>query len=480
MLKDKEPERVSHPLDLPVASVAADTATPVRGTGSSPTVTSPTGSDTEVPMPYVPRRYLGVCELMGLFAVSFSYAFVFNTINNIVIPKEIERLSPSRQSVWVGMIMAAGAISQLSTPIVGAWSDRAGQRISFLIYGTFVTILGIVLFLFVSTVGSIVTLFAAHVVTTVGLSVQYSMLTALLNDFVCDEQVGKGSGTIAILAILGSGAGYSMFAANFPLHYSFCAYILSTVLCLGICVLFVPSVEASSRPIPRKASSSATRCAETVVMALSMPSPSRYPDFFFACMGRALFNAGLAGQVYLVYFLRDVMHAPNSVQITSYVAVMALVGGIVGALPAGIISDRVGKKPVIYISIFVCILSLGAFMAVQKMDFIVIIGFVYGIGNIAYLSVDYALGVQSLPKRSTSEGRRIPIDAAKDLGVFAMSSTAGQLFGQVAYGAVLDWYAVQTPTGTQYSHIGFITIYTLGAVFFLCSGLSTHFIRGVR
>lgn len=499
------------------------------------------------------KRTLSLLELHGLFACSFSYAFIFNTVNNIVIPKEIERLTVTRQSVWVGLIMAAGAISQLSTPVVGAWSDRAGQRTSFLIYGTFITILGIVLFLLVGTLSDIVMLFLAHIVTTIGLSVQYSMVTALLNDYVCDEQVGRGSGAMAILAMLGSGAGYAMFAANVPIHYSYASYILASVLCLGICVAFIPSASAvpngsdlhmlvgnglqvtpGTPMVDSKgalsgggvvvvggsgASSFATGavagggasnaavctstgkkkhgysgnaahsasfkcglCLDNTINALSMPSPTRYPDFFFACLGRGLFNAGLAGQVYLVYYLRDVMGADNPVQVTSWVSVMALLGGVAGALPSGIISDRVGKKPVIYGSIIICISTLIAFMLATRVAMLQVVGFVYGVGNVAYLSVDYALGVHSLPRKHGDHrgDRGVPIDPAKDLGVFAMSATGGQLFGQVLYGALLDQYASGSTVGPQYSRTGFVAIYTAGGVCFLASAIATSFIRGVK
>jgi MFS family permease len=503
---------------------------------------------------YHPRQQFSLTELLGLFAVSFSYAFCFNTLNTIVIPKEIERLTSARQSMWVGLVMATGAVSQLATPIVGAWSDRAGgQRTPYLVYGTFIAILGIVCFLFAESFHEISFLMVAHVTTTIGLSIQYSMVTALLNDYVPEEHTGKGSGAMAILAIFGSGAGYILFAFNAPLTYSYCAYILASVVCLGICVIYIPvtpphltapallpatqtstigaapvgptvamasvltgnhsaasdggvgtadsalprspstprvMIDDATTTAARKASSStmllpvpltvgpihvAQSWIDSLLSPLSMPSPSRFPDFFFACCGRALFNSGLAGQVYLVYYLRDIIGASNPVQITSMVAVMALFGGIVGALPSGVVSDRVGKKPVIYGSITICVTTLLAFMVVRDVTTLHLVGFMYGVGNVAYLSVDYALGVQALPKR-----KGLPIDPAKDLGVFAMSATVGQLFGQVIYGAILDQYGTMTATGTQYNIWGFVAIYALGGMCFIMSGISTSYIRNVR
>lgn len=484
-----------------------------------------TDSDTEIPPAFAGhhlhvgpapshRPILSLPDLLALFSMSFSYGFCFNALNNVVIPKEIERLTHSRQSMWVGLVMATGAISQLSTPIVGSWSDRAGSRAPYLIYGTFIMIVGVGLFLALQTVGSLLLLFAAHIVTTVGLSVQYAMITALLNDFVSEEQTGKGSGAMAILAILGSGAGYMMFALDVSLLYSFCSYILVAIICLGITVTAIPTPNHSAQLAAlvnntaaaptgtdsstsgktsttnkegthhsnKKLSSAAANASrrwsqflESILGPLTLPSPWQYPDFFFACAGRAFFNSGLAGQVFLVYYLRDVIGAAKPVQVSSIVAVMALLGGVLGALPAGMLSDRYGKKPLIYASIAICMMSLAAFMTVRDISTLHLVGFLYGIGNIAYLSVDYALGVQALPRK-----RGVPIDAAKDLGVFAMSATVGQLLGQVVYGSILDQHGSKTETGTQYSWIGFLLIYTIGALCFFASGVLTSLIKSVK
>jgi MFS family permease len=423
-------------------------------------------------------------QLMALFAVMFSYAFVFNTVSNIVIPQEIERLATSRQSIWVGLIMAAGALSQIATPVVGAWSDRSGVRTSYLFYGTVGTVVGIVIFLAAGTLNDMLMLFAAHVTTSIGLSVQYSMAQALLNDYVQDDQIGKGSGVMAVLAIIGSGLGYGMFALNVPLAYGYMAYIVASVVCLGICVVTIPPPNDAQQAalLVKKRLAADTTWSQHVALALSVPSPRKHADFFFACLGRALFNTGLGGQVYLVYYFRDVLRAPNPTQMASLVAVMALFGGLVGAVPAGILSDRIGKKPVIYGAIACCIASLSLFMVVREPMAVQLVGFLYGFGNVAYLSVDYALGVQSLPRHINGRGvRGAPINAAKDLGVFAMSATIGQLFGQVIYGALLEQFSVVTPTKlTKYSHGGVVARLTPRSIVLQLSALSTSLIKSVK
>eukprot|EP00755_Sulcionema_specki_P008059 Sspe_Gene.39915::Locus_19235_Transcript_1_1_Confidence_1.000_Length_1672::g.39915::m.39915 len=494
--------------------------------------------DWESPPVKTAQQSYTVPQLFGLFAMSYAYGFVFNSTATLVIPSEVQRLTPHKQSIWMSAIGGAGALSQLVAPLVGAWSDRLNRRVSFLVYGTFICVVGISLFFAVKAMNSMALLFTAYVVTMVGLSVVYSIVCALLNDCILPEQVGTGSGTLAILGTLGSGSGYTMFAMGYPIEYSYCCYIVSCVVCLGISVLFIPPnldtmLAAASRHVAKSKEEEDGGCQHVCLHAISIPSPSRHPDFLYACLGRMLFNCGLAAQVYMQYYFRDIIHVKRPTQMMSWVAVMVLTGCIIAALPSGMLSDRVGKKPVIYTSIAICILSLLLFLTSSSPDAFLALGLLYGVGNVGYLSVDYAVGVAALPKHeqgkksdgrdsrmegialedTNSEGlhedevgasRRsksekndflqllgaehggppstlngVPIDAAKDLGIFAMSATAGTVVGQVLYGSLLDHYASEGDGGSSYSSFGFMVVFGTAGLSFFLAGLSVRWIRCV-
>ena len=365
--------------------LTVDTPSPVLAHGDGPTKVK------------MQRRY-ALTEMMGLFAMSFAYGLIFQSLVMLVIPAEVQRLTHRKQSVWMSLIMAGGALSHLGTPIVGAWSDRLHKRVSFLVYGALTCILGTMLFLMVLASNSMLLLFIAHVTTMVGLSVVYSMICALLNDCILPEQIGQGSGTLAILGTLGSGCGYALFAASIPLEYTYGGYVLACVACLGISVLYIPNnldamlkqaaekvKENRERELirmeqerqdrgepddadvdmllpPSPAERRHTASATTLLLdAITMPSPTKYPDFTLACLSRMLFNAGLAAQVYMMYYFRDIQKLKAPTQMVSLIAVSTLVGCIVAALPAGIISDKVGKKPVIYTGVCICTVSVIAF-----------------------------------------------------------------------------------------------------------------------
>ncbi|KAJ9465301.1 hypothetical protein DIPPA_10307 [Diplonema papillatum] len=397
------------------------------------------------------QRRMSLLDMMGLFSMSFFYGLIYNSLVTLVIPTEVQRLTQHKQSVWISLMTGGGAISQLSSPIVGAWSDRVHKRVSFIVHGSFVSIVGISCFLVVSATNSMFLLFLSHITTMVGLSIVYSMISALLNDCILPEQTGTGSGTVAILGTLGSGCGYAMFVAGIPIEYTYCLYILTCLLCLGICVLYVPSnldtllcqaalkvrrkavvtkqsketsalsqsfgpdepapgaapeqpaeagdprdvvdVEADGvAPQPfadtdavflerllskDKLPSEKGFTTELLLEAITMPSPSRYPDFTCACLSRLLFNSGLAAQVYMSFFFRDVVHVQdNPTHMVSVVAVMSLVGCTLAALPAGIMSDRVGKKPVIYVGLCICVSAIILFLVTSTKNQFLLLGLV--------------------------------------------------------------------------------------------------------
>ena len=82
----------------------------------------------------------------------------------------------------------------------------------------------------------------------------------------------------------------------------------------------------------------------------------------------------------------------------------------------GYLSDIVGRKPVIYLACATVIGVYIEFMCVYDLWKVLVGGAVYGIGNGAYLSVDYALACQTIPDRSQT---------ARFLGIWGVATFIG-------------------------------------------------------
>ncbi|RNC55656.1 arabinose efflux permease family protein [Trypanosoma cruzi] len=110
---------------------------------------------------------------------------------------------------------------------------------------------------------------------------------------------------------------------------------------------------------------------------------------------------------------------------------------------------------------------------VPNIEFLYLVGFIHGVGTASYLSVDHALGISTLPRKGG-----VPIDAAKDLALFATSATIGTIFGQVGYGVILQFFVAYTEAGSiYYSYFGFVVMFSFASLAFIASGATVVRIR---
>lgn len=575
--------------------------------------TVPSSSSSSASSLALPLRFL-----FELFAVSFSYALLYMTLSNVVIPKEVEKLADSSQTTWVGVIVGSGALSQLVTPVVGALSDRAGVREPYLKSGTAIILFGIGVLFLATQLKMLVLVFVAYLALSVGLSTIYAISGTLLSDNIAEEQMALASAVMAVLGMIGASTGYAFFALGFnsdatiSILYTFVSLLGFAVTHRALTTLKNPLLsrvmgekgnnsiidemnnsssninhalamsgnegglvtsgslttaaaaaaatgtgngvaaaaasgsssgtggtgggvsnnngesnslteintankgedDADGKQPSRKqhaVSSHVKKYCEVVIHALTFPSPTSYPDFSLACASRCFFNSGLALQTFMLFFFRDVaakgagsgsgsgsgsgaavvvvvdLQPPD--RMVSRLAVLALLGGLLGAIPAGMLADRFGQKVVISIASFICICAMISFPILTGTSTAYVFdisGLLFGVGNSAFLVVDYGLGVRSLPK--SKDGRGKPMDAAKDLGIFSLSATLGNLIGQLMFAGILERFsthvaaasvagAPQHAAAVRYEARGFNFCFSLASAFFAISAFCACLIK---
>ena len=113
---------------------------------------------------------------------------------------------------------------------------------------------------------------------------------------------------------------------------------------------------------------------------------------------------------------------PIAVAIGSLALILALV-------PAGVISDRIGRRKVIVVigAVLVAISTIPPLIAPTVTSALISIG-IAGLGIGVYLAVDQALMTQVLPSKA---------DAGKDLGVLNVAQAGGQVLAPVAAAIVI-------------------------------------------
>lgn len=136
---------------------------------------------------------------------------------------------------------------------------------------------------------------------------------------------------------------------------------------------------------------------------------------------------------------------------TSIMLACIIVGSIASALIGGRISDRVGRKPVIYVA--------GGLMAAVALTLLfapnfpvaLALALVFGLGFGAFTSVDWALGSDAMPSESSY---------ARDMGIWHVAFVAPQFVG-APQGRLLDWGNAQSP------NLGYTLVFGIAAVFFV-------------
>ncbi len=196
-------------------------------------------------------------------------------------------------------------------------------------------------------------------------------------------------------------------------------------------------------------------------------NPRRDPDFAWVLLTRLVMTLGIyTVQDFLQFYMRDAVKVPHpETQTTNFIIILS-VTSLISALAAGWLSDRFGRKRMVYFS--------GGFMATVGLIFIVThslpiilaAGAIFGLGYGAYISVDWALVADVLPSHK---------NYARDMGVWNISQSLPQVIAPVIGGPLLDHF-------TQSGHpiLGFQLLFGMAIVYCLVGTVTVRYIRGVK
>jgi Na+/melibiose symporter-like transporter len=195
--------------------------------------------------------------------------------------------------------------------------------------------------------------------------------------------------------------------------------------------------------------------------------PRRNPDFAWVLATRLAMMLGIyTVQDFLQYYMRDVVHAAHpEAQTTNFVIILS-VSSLLSTIVAGWLSDRVGRKRMVYIAGgFMALVGL-VFIFTQSLPIILVAAAIFGLGYGAYISVDWALVADVLPSSR---------NYARDMGVWNISLSLPQVIAPVLGGPLID-----TMTKSGHSMLGFQLLFGMSIVYCLLGTATVHFIRGVK
>ena len=387
-----------------------------------------------------------------------------NTLDPAVFGHKVLQLAPDQPSTLLGIsTFAASLLAFVMGPIVGSLSDasqvKRGSRMVYFILGVPILIAA----LFLIAIADSIPLFVLGVLLfRFGDNLIFSPFQALFTDYVPASQKGLAAGIKSLIDILALLIG--RFAAG---------EILSRAPELGDkAVLLAISVPSVGLLIALAISYFSTRNLDAKIENKPALNPTRRNDiaemfkinwkkeeaFKWWFVNRALFWAGftILG-TFLLFYIIDVIGLIEA-DAQGYLARLSLVLGgsiLLISVPAGKLADRIGRKPMV---IWACVLTaIGSLLILLLRDLtaLSIAGAFIGIGAGIFISANFALLTEIVPRD----------EAGRYLGISNIASAGGGAIARLMGGLIID--PLNTLTNTQFA--GYLTLYSIGALLFVLS-----------
>jgi MFS family permease len=434
------------------------------------------------------ERRVSLFEQININVFWIANNFHWQALLAIVIPSMVVKfLGDANKDVNLAMVVIWGTlVAVVVNPLIGALSDyatfRMGRRRPFLLFGTALNVVVLVLFAFSSYWFSSTALLLFFILLFLLLqftnNLANSPWSAIIADNVPTHQRGLTAGFFGLFTLLGTilGSVVAGIIVNkhdpLPLYQNEIVKIFLLIAIVQIVLVLYTALTVKETPLPPERH---VRLQVGAFLRRLFFKPSTYPDLSWVLLARLLVMMGIWGIFYfLQYYFDDVLGGPgvktiifnNSFSGEGFSGTLFLPVLLIAALPtsiiAGWISDHRGRKIMVYISGIMMTLVCLLFIAWQTQYGALVSGLFFGIGYGAYTSVDWALAADALP----------PTDqAGKFLGIWSAMGILPQVIG-ISVGAVI----LQLLRGLP-NHFGYTTLFIVTILYF---GLGTLVIKQVK
>jgi MFS family permease len=433
-----------------------------------PAVTSPYAGQT-----------LGVRQHMSISSFWFASNFLWGALLIVMLPSEAKALAEKHhldRATLLGLTTGLAALVALFVPlVVGALSDRCaskwGRRRPYIAGGVALNIVGLAVFSAGYSNYSIPIFIIGYMLVQFGNNVASAAFNGIIPDLVPDDQRGVASGYMGVMSqvgtLLGSVVvGVALLNAPEGIKITTIAVVLASVsliTLLGIREAPLPSKAPPLQWLP-------------YIKSLWI-NPKEYPDFAWVWITRALVMMGFYMIVpFVQYYLGDVVRVANPAETAPKLLGGILIGTSISGYVGGAISDRIGRKRVVYLSNLVIAVMTIALIFCDNLLQTMIVGVLFGLGYGAYISVDWALGTDVLPSDK---------DAAKDMAVWHIAMTLPQSIAGPVAGIILSRFGqrfvfVNGEKIPHYTQAGYAAVFSLAAVCFALGAFLLQNVKKVR
>jgi MFS family permease len=415
--------------------VHADAADP--GTGR-PTALLPVGHLVRISL-----YWLGLTAIDGAVGL-----FIQNRLNfgGFADPLEIGRIA------FVISIPVA-VLSIIIQPTVGAISDytvsRWGRRKPYIVFGS---LLDLVFLAGIATANNVVVLAAFAALLAVSTNIARGPFQGYVPDLIAEKQVGMASALVGLMQILGNVTGFLLVTVAVAAGRMELAIAAVAIVELLTMVAVVVRVSPGLAPRDREG-----RSWVQIAGSAWATDILNERSYVWLVASRLFFLMGGAMLVNFVITYLKQSHgldeqAANS---TNFVILILIVlGNVVAIIPSARLSDRIGRKPVIYASCVIGGLGLAIAGLAPSVPLAMVGALLFGVSAGTFLAVDWALITDIIPRAASG----------RYMGLSNVATSSSTVFAVMTGGLVLDAVNNATFLGS-----GPRAAYLLGAAYYLVS-----------
>lgn len=350
-----------------------------------------------------PTTELPLFQLVRLSAYWFGLTCVFAGITPLLSGRiKFEHLAPPEHvggalfqvSVWGTLI------AMLVQPTVGTISDYTtshwGRRKPYILLGS---VLDLIFLLGIASSNTLLAIAAFVVLLQFSSNVAQGPFQGYVPDLVPTQQVGLASALMGLFMSFGNVAGYAIGALAVATDQFFLATMALGAVEFITMLSVVIHVDEGRAPKCRAGRSWARIAVEAWGTDIL-----RERSFLYLLASRLCVLTG-GGVLFAlaVFYLADTLKLSQRATGETELAVLAIgvVTTALAVIPAARLSDRIGRKPVIYVSCFLGAISLAVFAVAPSVPVAAVGAVFYGVGNGTFLAVDWALMTEIIPKASS-------------------------------------------------------------------------------
>ena len=333
----------------------------------------------------------------------FGLTALWSSLHSIILPlRLLDFVAESEKNTYLGLLTFAGLLLAMAVqPIAGALSDRSGfswgRRRPYILLGT---ALAVFLLPGIGLYDSFIVILIVYCLLQITCNTAQGPYQAFIPDLVPDGRRGVASGVKSLLEVMG-GLALVRLIAYFMGHYfagEGSQWLWLSLAALGIILLgamLATVLTVKERP---GAGGSQLPLLPTLYKSFKFDVKAS-PDFILFLVSRLLILMAMATlQTFALYFLMDVVGVANPAEVTGDLLIVVGICLLAAVYPAGRLSDRIGRRPVVVFSGLLGALGILLLFFAHSYGFIMFCGGLLGISTGAFMSSNWALATDLVPK----------------------------------------------------------------------------------